>query len=229
MSGYLQRLVTCELNSASSIHPIVGSFFSAPRDEQTPESPRQEEHLWGFRERNIPYLDRTEEAVVPPAAVRPSPFESKGTDLRRSTLLPEPTSPKSQSPLADRTLNGVAERLIKPPGTTAQRESPKEPVTPTIPELRRFDAVSDERGRQLIAGAVSSAKPKNPSRDRLYPFPTEPKWRMSDREPDEIQIHIGRIEVTAVPPAPAILPAPKPRHVAPSLDEYLRRRDRRTQ
>ena len=229
MNGYLQRLVAFELNSASSIHPIVGSFFSAPRHERTPESSRQEEHQWGFREeRNIPYLDRTEEAVVPPPAARPSPFESKCTDLRHMTLLPEPTSPKSQSPLADRTLNRVDERLIKPPGTTEQRESPKEPVTPATPELRRFDAVSEKW--PLIAEAVSPAKPKDPSRDRLYPFPTDPKWRMSDGEPDEIQIHIGRIEVTAVPPAPAIRPAPKPpRHVAPSLDEYLRRQDRRTQ
>lgn len=49
--------------------------------------------------------------------------------------------------------------------------------------------------------------------------------RGTPREPDEIQIHIGRIEVIAVPPAPAP-PAPqKPRRGAPSLDEYLRRRD----
>jgi hypothetical protein len=45
-------------------------------------------------------------------------------------------------------------------------------------------------------------------------------------EPDEIQIHIGRIEVTAVPQSPvprAAKPAPK----SVSLDEYLKRRDGR--
>jgi hypothetical protein len=47
--------------------------------------------------------------------------------------------------------------------------------------------------------------------------------RSPSREADEIQIHIGRIEVTAVPPAPA-RPAPAPNRKSPSLDEYLKRR-----
>ena len=46
------------------------------------------------------------------------------------------------------------------------------------------------------------------------------------REPDEIQIHIGRIEVTAVPP-PVARPVAPPTRKGPSLDEYLSRRDGR--
>jgi hypothetical protein len=43
----------------------------------------------------------------------------------------------------------------------------------------------------------------------------------AQRDPDEIQIHIGRIEVTAIqPPAPR---APKPSDKAISLDAYLER------
>jgi len=230
VNGYLQRLVTRELNSASSIHPIVGSFFLAPRLERTPESLRQEEHQPDMRqERNIPYRAQTEEAVESGSGARPSPLESKGADFRRSALLPEPISRKSRPPLAGRTLNGVIERLMEPPATTEQRESVKQPVPPTIPELRRFDAVSEDPITQSIAGAINSAEPRNPSWDRSYPFATESKSETPDRKPEEIQIHIGRIEVMAVQPAPAILPAPKPRHAAPSLEEYLRRRDRRTQ
>lgn len=52
---------------------------------------------------------------------------------------------------------------------------------------------------------------------------------LPQREPDEIQIHIGRIEVVAVPPAPAPPAALKPQRGAPSLDEYLQRRDRKAQ
>jgi hypothetical protein len=47
--------------------------------------------------------------------------------------------------------------------------------------------------------------------------------RSSPAERDEIEIHIGRIEVTAVQAAPP--PRPTPRRHAPSLDDYLRRRN----
>ena len=48
------------------------------------------------------------------------------------------------------------------------------------------------------------------------------------READEIQIHIGRIEVTAVPPAPA-RPAAQPVRKSLRLDEYLKRGRERAQ
>lgn len=45
---------------------------------------------------------------------------------------------------------------------------------------------------------------------------------LQPREPDEIHVHIGRIEVTAMQPAP--MPAqPAPMRKTPSLDDYLRR------
>jgi hypothetical protein len=46
--------------------------------------------------------------------------------------------------------------------------------------------------------------------------------RGARREPDEVHIHIGRIEVTAAPPAPRTVAAP-PARKAMSLDEYLAR------
>lgn len=49
--------------------------------------------------------------------------------------------------------------------------------------------------------------------------------RSSERGADDIQIHIGRVEVIAVPPA-APRPAAPPARKAMSLDEYLRQRDR---
>ena len=56
-------------------------------------------------------------------------------------------------------------------------------------------------------------------------FPGERRVTGAEREPDEIQIHIGRIEVTAVqPPAPR---APAPPDKAISLDAYLERRNGR--
>ncbi|HTA23107.1 MAG TPA: hypothetical protein VK763_06210 [Terriglobales bacterium] len=48
----------------------------------------------------------------------------------------------------------------------------------------------------------------------------------AERERDEIQIHIGRIEVTALPPSQA-RPAPQPLRKGLDLEEYLKRSDRR--
>jgi hypothetical protein len=44
----------------------------------------------------------------------------------------------------------------------------------------------------------------------------------AERQGDEIQIHIGRIEVIATPPA-APRPMPVPARKSQTLDEYLRR------
>jgi len=44
-----------------------------------------------------------------------------------------------------------------------------------------------------------------------------------ERQPDEIQIHIGRIEVTGLPPAAPLPPRTQPPRRALKLDEYLRR------
>jgi hypothetical protein len=48
------------------------------------------------------------------------------------------------------------------------------------------------------------------------------------RVQDEIEIHIGRIEVIAVPPPKAPPTPAKPARTGPSLEAYLRRRDRRS-
>jgi hypothetical protein len=72
-----------------------------------------------------------------------------------------------------------------------------------------------------IAPVASSVRSRNAAageaHDGLH------RSRPAAREADEIQIHIGRIEVTAAAPAPARAAAAKPRP-SPSLDEFLKRR-----
>ena len=51
--------------------------------------------------------------------------------------------------------------------------------------------------------------------------------RSAASEPNEVQIHIGRIEVTAIQPAPARPAAGPPRRSGMSLDDYLKQRNGR--
>ena len=86
--------------------------------------------------------------------------------------------------------------------------------------------------RPEIDAAPPSSGPTNIPSPPQNPGTFLPKTTRSQRtgspfkESDEIQIHIGRIEVTAVPQAPGPAAA-KPQSNVPSLDEYLKRRDRR--
>jgi hypothetical protein len=88
-----------------------------------------------------------------------------------------------------------------------------------MPETARGTAstsVASDKSNPFASARVANERRNDSRREAGVP----------EREPDEIHIHIGRIEVTAVPRAQApqaVKPAPK----AVSLDEYLKRRDAR--
>jgi hypothetical protein len=69
---------------------------------------------------------------------------------------------------------------------------------------------------ELLPLTVVSGAPKKD------PIAVPRRAAASRSEPDEIQIHIGRIEVTAVPQA-LPRPAPAPPSKSINLDEYLKR------
>jgi hypothetical protein len=77
--------------------------------------------------------------------------------------------------------------------------------------------------QQPVAGAPADLV--HAARALQAPASFAPLAQSAAREADEVRIHIGRIEVTAVAPAPARPAAPMPRHKAPSLEDYLKRRN----
>jgi hypothetical protein len=87
------------------------------------------------------------------------------------------------------------------------------PLVNTMPGLSRSDSIHTETAAYFGGGMSEQNAQQRPA-------------RAATRDRDEIQIHIGRIEVTAVPP-PAAAPKPKRGAKGPSLQEYLGRRDRR--
>jgi hypothetical protein len=195
-------------------------------------------------------------APKPPArpALRKHVLEGKDIGMKREApgaedLFPSATSaardadegpPRAPRPGPHRGAD-AAENRPDPKGAALPPDKPVVPghlpVEARPPEVvGRGPGEARERPFEpLVAGdfppatsaAESRARPRDPrapagGRERAAAVPAG-----APREPDEIQIHIGRIEVTAAPP-PVLRPAAqKTQRKAPSLDDYLRRRNAR--
>jgi hypothetical protein len=237
MSGYLKRLVSTAKGTGPSVHPLVKPVFSSASPDESALY-RQGD--------NVKFASTSRRANgIPPEISRvhisrqtegeqPNSGEAQINDIAQK--LPQPATAvtvtnfqpllTSNQPLP--TLQAATPpaepdlRAVQPSkqgtqgeqmGGPATNSSVYVPLLNTMPGLSRSDSIhtetatysgariSKEKDRQLSAPAV-----KNGS--------------------DEIQIHIGRIEVTAVPP-PAAAPKPKRGAKGPSLQDYLGRRDRR--
>jgi hypothetical protein len=104
-------------------------------------------------------------------------------------------------------------------------------------DLEDSEAPDNIRYRPLMTASGSSAD--GPVASWKVSSPLTPATRkeakgnlssssgLPEREPDEIQIHIGRIEVTAVPQA-VPRPAPPPLRKSISLNDYLKRGEGRS-
>jgi hypothetical protein len=222
MSGYLERLVNTAAGRGGAVHPRTGSIFS----------PHQEDV-------SSPLQSREDSAIVTLAQPRPQPHgRSIDVELheppQRTThgvsyapLLPAPAAPDLDA----------AARM--PPRSSVTARPDVEPVVPRQPRHepapRRLTDATDDR----------ITPPRHSADDASHPFAkairvsgadagaAEPNRAAQERHvarierpPDEIEIHIGRIEVIAVPPpAPR---APKPPDRSVSLDDYLSRRHGRS-
>jgi hypothetical protein len=103
-----------------------------------------------------------------------------------------------------------------------QRVSTRERVRSPETEEEFGKAVARQDLRPVVRIAPRRSNPEADGKERMV----SPSARGARKEPDEIQIHIGRIEVIAVPPAPPAPPTVKPKRGAPSLAEFLRRNRR---
>jgi hypothetical protein len=112
--------------------------------------------------------------------------------------------------------------LVTPAQQSALEESE---VVPNSRDKPLLEEDLPRQGGATILPEISAPVTRDPWKEEKSELSRHS--RLPQREPDEIQIHIGRIEVVAVPPPVASPASPKPRPGAPSLDEYLRRRNGR--
>jgi hypothetical protein len=229
MKGFLQRMAANAVRPQGGIHPLVGSIYAgpttrSPRDVVTETGVLEEERLVTGPQ-SPP--DEIEDLPVDPDS-SPSGIRGKGDKTQRGGVRQGEDSPHQGRPTSFRPLMGEADVQSAGRGsygTAADTESSD-----------RSGAIFDREGNTslrtrdlksesvLPGGSLSSFAIDSAQRARFDAFP---RSAPVEREGDKVEIHIGRIEVTAVPPE-----APRPAAARPrkSLDlgEYLKRRDGRT-
>jgi len=221
MSGYLQRLVSSAMRPTPRLHPVVAPLFSTP------------EHVIGEDE-------RTEQEVTPASAPSQKPANAQAEVDSRSGN-PNVEIPKKYVPLIPETVprqddfaqpqptrsavqifaeESYNREIMQRVGRADLKESSASNATykPLLPE--RPAAISESKSDQHLE-SLPTAVPQS----RRGSVAKAEHLAAKKREPDEIQITIGRIEVTAVPEATR--PVTKPAHKQFSLDEYLKRADTR--
>jgi hypothetical protein len=261
MNGYIQRLATSTRQTTSSIHPMVGSFYSARGRDQALNSGLVAEQLTTEHEdqnvfsqsrttelkpfelpiveptRDTPAIEQeSPQLLMPPAAdVRPSIKENEtigGAPIDQpqpgSLISPNPPQPKEPPSPVKRTLSSAIEQLMESRPTPVASSQ----ITPAIHRERTAEEINrpalKTKSDVHAATFTPEVRPVRFAPDLGRKRKAEDiQPRTSQREPDEIQIHIGRIEVTAVPAPPVVSPPVKPRHPGPSLEEYLQRRGRK--
>jgi len=203
---------------AQTVHPRVGSVFSVPNVRMDQEETDQNTVM------NSPAApdSDTEDSRVVSEQQKPqgSPFRQEETEKAPShkivpssqpnpTLESQPTCLTFQPLVAPTTREPIS--TASQPGPSTRDDENKPATPPAVIHVRTTPMALPPLLRPTIA--QSQRKPDVSNR--------------SQSEPDEIQIHIGRIEVSAISPAAAPTAAKTPRKSS-SLDDYLRRRDRRT-
>ena len=183
-----------------------------------------------------PPAPRREPPAAPRMPVPAEPFAVRrveerreaGPEARRTRLDPDLGAPRHEAPAR----HEAAAREVPPlPAAAPIGKGRADEVPLARVEKAPVDAAA---GRVFVPMVAAESRPPAPPGGNAA-APAEPprlagqrerngaaKVPAAPREPDEINIHIGRIEVTAAQPPP-LRPAPKAQRKAPSLDDYLRR------
>jgi len=232
MSGFLQRLARGVLQSEQTLHPDVGSIWSAPRVPEPIETSSE------ILVRSSPrHPDAPTAQPVPTVRDRAPRYEVEQPTISRIRLESDLADTPAFKPLvelpqqkavfvpsalqhpAEASRRGdaipTADQSERPPELApefpiAQRPLPGEPARSPMPTLR------------IASPVAAPPHESSPFPRQLHAAPPQAS------EPDSIEIHIGRIEVLAAPQRPAQPAAPPPARKSLDLVDYLRR-DRRAQ
>ena len=252
MKGYLERLAASASRPQSRLRPVIGSIFAEGRREEMEEvslplvterasepSPAQPApHAERSRPTPEPTSLNTGDHPRKPQSIREDPATF-------SPLLP----PKIHA------VDPVALHISEPATRTVGQPHLQSQVVTPIEHPEHSLEMPTQQGRQVLAPPLllqSAIEKKDDERNSESDsqatgirIPVEPaigpisKFARADSremmpapgapersQTEEILIHIGRIEVIAVPP-PGVRSSALPTNRFTSLDDYLKRRDGR--
>jgi len=228
MTGYLQRLAVSASRPADAVHPVLGSVFSPHDDSQGISS-------FGLDDDTAASVQRAPATLIPPARPQAESWQTSSRSGVSRDFEPAYMRSSSDSPTIDptppsrddagrrdsfRPLLPDLKHEVLPTPTNPGQESllaeHKPSLQPAYSPLVQSGFAPRFAGTQTVANSSSFRGHETRATT----------GRSANSEPDEIQIHIGRIEVTAVPHT-APRTASKPARKGKTLEEYLKGRDRR--
>jgi len=223
MTGFLQRLVSSAQHPAPRVHPLLTPMFSAQESRAEDESVSGEDVT-----ASMVSLDKTSPLIedAEPSNTKSRIHETTAAFIPISPAIHTSTEASAERHPADRsrnagevpTQNPIA---LRPRVSAGERESASDRAPEYVPLLRERSAPSPSLQSDLPAiQSPRTVQTRGDNRQQLQ------SAMPNKTAPDEIQISIGRIEVTAVHETRA-RPLVKPTRKQLSLDEYLKRADAR--
>jgi hypothetical protein len=242
MSHFLERLAAGVTQPASQarLRPLVGSVFAPTQRMGLAESAPIESSTLS----SLPQTHRSA-ARVEEASSGKEPDEHQGfplpqaktlqgVDARKAAQKPtiqplisvsSPVAPHEAPMLSpNASVNSIESEQVKqatPEFDRQQRLGPSDVPPSYRPLVRVEDSAAVAPTQHLQPYQSEAGAAKKPSAE-VSRRPASPP-----HEPDEIHIHIGRIEVAAISP-PAPRPAAPPARKSLDLSEYLKRSNRRS-
>ena len=197
--------------------PLIVRRAAQKSGHQTTEEPTKPQRETAVRRQveegqviDTPHSDSA--ASIRPSTFVPPPLLAPARETADPVVMPEFPRNRGDQKQED-TLKPRSLTIVRPP---PEQEIPLEETTPGA------IAASEEFRQPAALRPIPSLGAERKENIRSQNRPA------ARQEPDEIQIHIGRIEVVVVPPAAVASASPKPKRETPSLDEYLRRRPGRS-
>jgi hypothetical protein len=237
MSNFLQRAAATVIQPQARLQPMLGSIF-APA---SPFSPVDSSPAGGSLSAETQIFSTHPQQPTRSSTSVRNAFSSEETLLTPHSQI-ESTAPFQQARTSAPRTNHANEPLLPPQSASEAPALHPFQISENLPSRTRENHPAEDLGQVETSSRPASNSPYQPLVAANHPAaqtqPREASLAASNaaknarveatrraaptHEPDEIHIHIGRIEVAAVTQQ-APRPAPAPARKSLNLDEYLRR------